>query len=488
MRRVVQSLATASLALLALSVFLAPYRFVLGAFGLLLLALAAGLVTISRRDGAAFLTLVVALLLLVPENLVLVGPLKSVGNPAQLTGLFCLTLWSAARLLGLIGVRRGHPVRWVALAFVLATMTAFVAGQLRPLTLEEGASLTRTLFLLASCLGILLLSVDGLDDAERLQQLVVRLVMIGGVAALIGLVEFVTNFSYRDAFVVPGLTPAVEIAAETRGDFSRISGAAAHPIEYAVTLAALTPVALHLAINAPTPGTRRACRIAFVAMVLVVPLSLSRAGLLAEVIGLGVYAVHLSPRARLNFVVLGVIGLAAFRSAVPGLLGTIRYLFSSAGQDSSISARTNDYAMIPGLMDGRWWFGRGLGTFVPTQYFFLDNQYLGSLLEGGVVGLVVFTALWVTGACVARGARHRSGEVQERGLAQALAGSIVALGFAAVAFDEMSFRQTSFTLFLLVGVAGAQWTAHRDQPRRWPSGGLRRAAPGSSKVLTRATS
>lgn len=488
MRRVVQSFALASLTLLALSVFLAPYRFVLAALGVLLLALGAGLVTVSRRDGAAFLTLVVALLLLVPENLVLVGPLKSVGNPAQLTGLFCLTLWSAARLLGLVGARRGHPVRWSALAFVLATMSAFVAGQLRPLTLEEGASLTRTVFLMASCLGILLLSVDGLEDPDRLEHLVIRLVAIGGVAALIGLVEFLTDFSYRTTFVLPGLTPAVEIASETRGDFSRISGAAAHPIEYAVTLAALTPVALHLALNAPTPATRRACRVAFVAMVLVVPLSLSRAGLLAEVIGLGVYVVHLSARARLNFVVIGLIGLGAFRSAVPGLLGTIRYLFSSAGQDSSISARTNDYALIPGLMDGHWWFGRGLGTFVPTQYFFLDNQYLGSLLEGGMVGLVAFTSLWVTGTCVARGARHRSAEPHERGLAQALAGSIVALGFAAVAFDELSFRQTSFTLFLLVGVAGALWTAHRDHPRRWPSGAVREPEPALSRAVTRRTS
>lgn len=477
MRRVMSLVAVSSLTLLGLSVFLAPYRFVLAALALLLMSLALGLGTVSRRDGAAFLTLMVALLFLIPENLVLVGPLKSVGNPAQLTGLFCLAVWAAARLLGLLRARQGHPVRWIALLFAMVTMTAFVAGQLRPTTVEESASLNRTVFLLSSCLGILLLAVDGLDDRRRLEQLVVRVVGFGGLAALIGLMEFVSTFSYRTSFSLPGLTTAVEIAEETRGDFSRISGAAAHPIEYAVALAALTPLALHLALNGRTRGTRQTCAAAFLAMVLVVPLSLSRAGLLAEVIGLGVYAVHLSYRARLNFLVLAVIGLALFRSAVPGLLGTIRYLFSAGEQDSSISARTNDYALIPELMDGRWWFGRGLGTFVPTQYFYLDNQYLGSLLEGGIAALLVFTALWVTGACVARGARHRSGDPRERGLAQALAGSIVALGFAAVAFDELSFRQTSFTLFLLVGVAGALWSVNRDLPRRFPSGEVREPDP-----------
>ena len=467
MDRVTRVLGGVSLTLLALAVFLAPYRLLLAALALLLLSLALGLVVVSRRDGAAFLTLRVLLLLLLPENLVLVGPLKSVGNPAQLVGLFCLALWAAARFLGLLSRRKQHPVRWAALVLGLATMTSFVAGQLRPITAEEAASLNRTVFLVASCLGILLLAVDGLDDRRRLEQLVVRVVWAGGAAALLGLVEFATTFSYRVSFSLPGLTPAVEISEETRGDFSRISGAAAHPIEYAVTLAALTPLALHLAINGRTRGVRQGCAVAFLAMVLVVPLSLSRAGLLAEVIGLGVYAVHLSNRARFNFVVLAGIGLGLFRSAVPGLLGTIRYLFSAAGQDSSISARTNDYALIPGLMDGRWWFGRGLGTFVPTQYFYLDNQYLGSLLEGGIVGLLAFVTLWLTGTCVARGARHRSGEPRERGLAQALAGSILALGFAAAAFDELSFRQTSFMLFLLVGVAGALWAANRDHPRRF---------------------
>ena len=33
-----------------------------------------------------------------------------------------------------------------------------------------------------------------------------------------------------------------------------------------------------------------------------------------------------------------------------------------------------------------YWFGHGLGTFDPRIYFFLDNQYLGTLVETGLVG------------------------------------------------------------------------------------------------------
>src|SRR5688572_9281159 len=52
---------------------------------------------------------------------------------------------------------------------------------------------------------------------------------------------------------------------------------------------------------------------------------------------------------------------------------------------------------FPGLIAGFEAFGRGLGTFDPTLYFYLDNQYLGSLLEGGVLGVTTLIITYVVG-------------------------------------------------------------------------------------------
>lgn len=442
--------------------------------GLLSLSFVIGLVAVSRRDAQAVLTLMLVLLLLVPQNYV-VGPLKSVGQPAQLVGLLALALWAAGRFLGLLDARRSHPVRWLFLVYALTVLVSFAAATTRTLTGEESSGAVRALFPAAAMLGIGLLATDGLDSRKRVESLLERLVLLGGIAAFIGIVEFFNKgFVYSEVMRLPGLTTNTEIINDTRSGFSRIDGAAAHPIEYAVVIACLAPLALHLALHAATRTRRRLCGLALTLMLVVSPMSVSRSGILALAVGLAVYVVHLSGRARLHAAVVGLIGIGIFHAMVPGLLGTLKSLFLIGEEDPSIAGRTEDYAQIPGLMADHVWLGRGLGTFQPSRYFYLDNQYLGSLLEGGVLALVVLIGVYVTGMCVARGVRHRSGSEALRGLAQALTASIAAFGVTAATFDELSFRQTGFTLFLLLGCAGALWTLVRDEPRRHPSGSVRR--------------
>ncbi len=150
---------------------------------------------------------------------------------------------------------------------------------------------------------------------------------------------------------------------------------------------------------------------------------------------------------------------------VPGLLGTVRSLFRDVGTDPSIAGRTDDYAAIPGLMQGHWWLGRGTGTFLPDVYFFLDNQFLAALLQGGIVGLTAFIALFVVGLGIARGVRRRTPDPALRSEAQALAGTIAALAAASVVFDALAFRQSAFLLFLAIGCAGAHWSLVRHLPK-----------------------
>ena len=70
-----------------------------------------------------------------------------------------------------------------------------------------------------------------------------------------------------------------------------------------------------------------------------------------------------------------------------GLVGTIISLFTGLSSDPSIAGRTDDYAVVGKFISESPWFGRGFGTFLPKEYFILDNQYLGSIVETGYVGL-----------------------------------------------------------------------------------------------------
>lgn len=438
-----------------------------------------GILLLSKRDGAAVLTVLVVLLFLIPQDYVLVGPLRSVGSPAILVGLMAFVVWMAARILTLTHAVELHPVRWVLLAYVVAALASYAAGLERGLTTQEAGSMDRVVLQQVALLGVALLAVDALQEPDRLTVLLQRLVLVGGLSAVIGIVEFVfKGFDFRDVMLLPGLTTNVDLVKDTRSGFDRIMAGASHPIEFAVVTAALVPVALHFSLHA-TEGRWR-YRVMLVAMLAAVPMSVSRSGFLTLAVGLGMYAAALTPRGRVNALVLGLVGLGVFRALVPGLLGTVRSLFQDAGTDPSIAGRTDDYAAIPGLMEGHWWLGRGLGTFLPTVYFFLDNQYLGALLTGGVVGLTAYVALHVVGMGVARGVRHRTTDPVLRSEGQAVAAAIAALGAAAFAFDALSFKQSSFLLFLLLGCAGARWSQVRHLPKLRPQRAAEDRAEGQA--------
>ena len=450
-----------------LVVAVAPFTGVLGgtaAAALLALGLIVGLLVLSARDGCSVLTLVVALLLLVPQPYVLVGPLRSVGNPAVLVAIGALAIWAASRVLNLSTAEELHPVRWALLVFTIAAAASFAAGLLRDLTSGERSSMDRVVFQHLALLGVALLAVDELGTRERITTLLQRLVLIGGVTGVIGILEFAfSGFDYRQVMLLPGLTTNTEIVSQSRSGFDRVAAGASHPIEFSVVISALVPLALHFVLHSESRRWRFA--LALVAMLAAIPMSVSRSGFITLAVGVLVYAVALTHRGRFNALVLGLIGLAVFRAMVPGLLGTVRGLFRDVGTDPSIAGRTDDYAAIPALMHGHWWWGRGLGTFQPDVYFILDNQYLAALLQGGLVGLAAFVALLVVGLGVARGVRRRATDPAMRSLGQALTATIAALAVSAFVFDSLSFRQSGFVLVLTIGCAGALWSLVRHEPK-----------------------
>ncbi len=153
---------------------------------------------------------------------------------------------------------------------------------------------------------------------------------------------------------------------------------------------------------------------------------------------------------------------AGMQVLVPGLLGTVKSLFLNIRNDPSFQGRTDDYANIGKFIRERPFFGRGIGTFLPSLYILLDNQYIGIILEMGFVGLASLALLFLSGIFSARSARRRSSDQSVRSLGQAFAASIVIAMASFITFDALSFAMVTGVVFLLLGCCGAIWRLTRE--------------------------
>jgi O-antigen ligase len=138
-------------------------------------------------------------------------------------------------------------------------------------------------------------------------------------------------------------------------------------------------------------------------------------------------------------------------------VGTLVGLFVNASTDNSFLHRVNDYSKAADYIAASPFFGRGIHTFIPTQYFYIDNSYLLALLETGVIGALSIVVLFLIGMGVARGARLHSTDPGTRDLGQSLAASIAAAMATTFTYDSFGFPMATGMTFLLIGSAGALW-------------------------------
>lgn len=468
-----QLLIVGAAAVVALAVIARPV------LGVPLLAVPPAVLLVQRcaRDAVTALTVFVILLVAVPANLV-VGPLASAGRPAFLFGLLCAWWWAHDRLLPDSGVARGlQPVRLAAGFLGAAVLASYAAAFARPIDGLETRGADRAALAITGLLGVVVLAADGIRDRDRLDVLLRRVVAAGAFLAVLGILQF-GGVDVSGLFRIPFLTEHSEFQqVQIRSDLRRVAGTAAHPIEFGVVLALIFPFALHYAIH--TVRSRALSLVPVALIGLAIPLSVSRSGTLAVAItGLAMWLTW-SSRLRLISAGITVVLATCMRFVVPGLLGTIRSLFTNLGSDNSVAGRTEDYSVVGKYLSDAPLFGRGYGTFIPDRYVLLDNQYLGSLVETGIVGLVALVLFFAVGIAVARGSRLGADD-ETRSLAQALAAAVLASMVAAGTFDLLGFMMVAGFTALLIGCGGALWRLQRGVDRRTVEGtaargGVRRA-------------
>ena len=192
-------------------------------------------------------------------------------------------------------------------------------------------------------------------------------------------------------------------------------------------------------------------------------MSIGRSATLGSAVAFIVLFAGWNGRQRLRAVLLLPVFLVALRLLIPGLLGTIKSLFVYASVDPSISGRTDDYAQAEDYFAQAPILGRGWGTFLPEMYPLLDNQYIGQVMETGLVGLVALLGLFLVGIFCARGARRRARDEETRSLGQALVAAIAVPMVTFVTFDGFGFSMIATLTFVVLGASACLWRLTVDQ-------------------------
>ena len=414
------------------------------------------------RDIVSLLTLYVVFLMAIPSRYTF-APLGGAGAPSTVLGVvfLCAYLLRWVHPASPIGSVR-QPLRGVALGVFCAFVASYLAANLHKMAPLEQNGADRGIILICGWVGILMLTADGVSSLERLHVLLRRIVFGASAMAALGITQFFTGLNIARYIVIPGLRanqPYTDIA--VRGSYNRPSATAIHPIEFGFVLATVLPIAIHRARFAPkNKKFMRWLQVVLISVAL--PMTVSRSAILGFVIVMAVILPVWPARDRWRALGLIAIGILGLQVLVPGIVRNLNRLFFAIGTDASTASRTNALSDAVPLIGQHPWFGEGFGTFMPSVFFYTDDQYLNSAIELGLVGVAAIVVLFSTGLWSARDVRRRSADPEIRHLGQCMAASCTVLLVIYGVFDAFYFPMAAGITFLMLGCLAALWRLTRE--------------------------
>ena len=313
---------------------------------------------------------------------------------------------------------------------------------------------------------------------DSIDYLAKTLVAGGAIVGLSAMIESRTGyniFNHLDR-VIPILRAGAEGEPEAFQKYGaaklRVFGSAQHPIALSAAFVVLTPLAIYLSQRY---RQRRwyACTILLIAGC---SATVSRTGVMMLAV-VGLVFLWLRPREVRRFWPVIIPALIVIKLVLPGTLGAIKQSFLPAGgliaeqkslPGESGSGRIADIGPALQEWKGQPLLGQGYGTRVVDLNIrgpkanILDNQWLGTLLETGIVGF--FGWLWFFVRVVRRFGKEAKKDDSDRGwLLVALAAGVAAFGVGMFTYDAFAFIQVTFLLFIFVGL-GSALLAERPTP------------------------
>jgi O-antigen ligase len=419
----------------------------------------------ARPTALLILEAFVVLITVLPARLV-IGTIGAFGSPASIVGLCAFGMWAAGALRPGLLARTVLPVRVATVALWLPALLSFAVMHLHAVPSDEVRAADRFILFLLVWSGVALLAAEGLRDRSEVMRLLRVVVAGAATCSIVALVQSRLNYDFTTLLAkIPGLSAAGELTSVlTRSGLRRPAGTATHPIEFGCVLAMTLGPALVLAVHDHAwPALRR-----WGALILIglgIPIGVSR----SAIVGAGIAGVFWFATADMRQRVRALIALGLFTVTVflttPGLIGTLASYFRGAGSDTSISTRTDDYSAVAPFIRNSPWIGRGPGTFLP-KFRILDNQWLGSLIEVGIFGVIGLIIYVLTPAFLGRSIRRDGRDPMIRSLGQSFVGLRFVVAFCATTFDFLSFPMAPGVLVVLLGCAGALWAMRIDDGAR----------------------
>ena len=385
-----------------------------------------------------------------------------------------LAVWVGALLVDPAVRLRRSPFDVPLLIIVCATLGSLAVNVGRVGPLAPAVLKSITFFLSFVLVHYLLVSL--VRDRRTVENLTKFLVAGSAAVAVFAIVEQRISFNIFDhvgrVFPFLQFNGAVQV---DRFGLIRAVGSSAHPIELGVLLAIALPLGLALTFSA---GRRWSIPTAILAIG--VMSAASRTPILVLVTA-GFVLLWLQPRDVKRLLPLALPLIIVVKLALPGSIATLKSAFFPEGglvQEQSAFSREADPLLAGGrvrqlgpMLDeasrtpllGQGFATRQTGFYNPLRNApILDNQWLGMLLEIGIVGVIGWAALMVGSARrLARASRRRA--PPEGWLAAGLAASIVGFGVAMLTFDAFAFTQVSFVFWILISLTASLLLSEREE-------------------------
>ena len=439
----------------------------------------------DARHDRTWLLLVAFLVcqLFIPSTFVVVG-LGSFGTPANIVGLVCLAVWLRSLLKRQISPPPVLPRVFIGLFLITSLISSATSSQ-RPVDALESRAILRWFIISAALSGVALLTSERIRTRRDLNRLITFLIWCAAVVSVVAAIQFLYGLDLAPLFRgIPVLREnAIYDSYIERANLRRVEATADHPIELGFFLALVLPLAIHRAVAGS--GNRLVALLHVALILLAMSVTLSRSALVEAAVSVLAILPALSRKAR-RAVLLGCLSaVVLFRLAQPKVASVLVGLFTGASKDTSVTHRTSDYEKVATYFRDYPWFGRGPGTFLPERYITIDNQYLLSLLEVGLVGLVVLCLLFAFGMRNSLKAAALFTVPELRLEARCLATCFIVSAFGFAFFDAMSFPLGRGVLFFLLGISGVERRLAEVQRAVWTPLAARQASPSPATPARR---
>lgn len=344
---------------------------------------------------------------------------------------------------------------------ILLVLSVLLSIALNPGNVQaEQANVIKALTFLVSFILVMAMIVSVIDTREAVDRILKVLVVCGSVVALFAIIESRTGFNVFNELgrVLPLEVVDVPLTPD-RGAHLRVFASAQHSIALSAAMVMLIPIAAYLVVRTGRRLWWAAAGLMLVASVA----TISRTGMIMLLI-IGITFSMIRPRDAKKVLPIVVPLLLVVHLAVPGTIGALRSAFSPSGglvneqraeAGKGGSGRVADLAPAFEEAGRSPLLGQGFGTRVTdahqTKANILDDQWLGTLLETGVVGIVAWVWLFARSVrMLARRARRETGDLGL--LMAALASAIAAFAVGLVTYDGFSFIQVTYIMWIFVAL------------------------------------